>query len=214
MAPELFIVSAAGKNEERGVWRCAFEMGGGWSLIILLTQWQGAYWFLSTLAAACADFRRERQVTQVWPSVRARSYARAPILISNALIFPSQILHEYSRPPCLSGRLSRYHLFRWFHSLWKPAKWTRSVNDNPDTMEPHNTSLFSFQASDRQPWHLVPGDTLRQVSALFLERLPLLYQPIKDCHRLTVSAEVWSCSLWPAPGAGRVKAPRNASEAD
>lgn len=106
-----------------------------------------------------------------------------PILISNTLIFSSQILHEYSRAPCLSERLSRFHLFRWFHSLWKPAKWTRSVNDNRHTMGPANASLFSFQPSDRQPWHLLPGETHRQVRAPLLERLPLLYQPIKDCHR-------------------------------
>lgn len=82
------------------------------------------------------------------------------------------------------GSLSRFHLFRWFHSLWKAAKWARSVNDNCGTIEPSNTSLFSFQPSDRQLWHLVLGDARSQVTApLLLERLPVLYRPIKDCHR-------------------------------
>ncbi|MEQ2283471.1 hypothetical protein AMECASPLE_011604 [Ameca splendens] len=52
------------------------------------------------------------------------------------------ILHEYSRAPCLSGRLSRFHLFRL-------------LMDNPDTCSPGTPSAKSLHCSWRDFFYFI-----------------------------------------------------------
>lgn len=117
-----------------------------------------------------ADLRRSRRVTQVWPSVR-REIIRPPsslppttILISNTLIFPAQI-SSMNIPGCSLfvggrvggcwwgwGRLSRFHPFRWSHSLLKAELNGPDQSMTTGTQwRPANASLPSFQPPDRQP---------------------------------------------------------------
>lgn len=105
--------------------------------------------------------------------------------------------NEYSTVPCLSGAV-------WLSSIQVVSLTVKACLKSliSQWQLSHNSGalmlpFFSFQASDRQLWHLISRDLAESLRVL--KRLPLLYYSRKELSQVSVSHFLRSWTRPPPP---------------